>query len=70
MKQYIEKVACYGLKVYVSELENLTSHERLREGREMREMDGEILEAKVEETRVHALKHETLALISVHSVHL
>lgn len=41
-----------------------------REGQEMREMDGEILEAKVEETRVHALKHETLALVSVHSVHL
>lgn len=37
---------------------------------EMREMDGEILEAKVEETRVHALKHETLALVSLYSVHL
>lgn len=29
MKQYIEKDACYGVKVYVSELKNLTSHERL-----------------------------------------
>lgn len=29
MKQYIEKDACYGAKVYVSELKNLKSHERL-----------------------------------------
>lgn len=36
----------------------------------MRELDGEILEARVEETRVHAFKHETLALVSVCSVHL
>lgn len=69
MKQYIKKDACYGVKVYVSELKNLKSHERLLLGQEMRKMDGEILEAKVEETRVHALKHETLALVSIYSVH-
>ncbi len=28
MKQYIGKDACYGVKVYASELQNLTSHER------------------------------------------
>lgn len=61
MKQYIKKDACYGVKVYVMR--------DCCEGQEMRKMDGEILEAKVEETRVHALKHETLALVSIYSVH-
>lgn len=71
MKQYIGKDACYGVWKCMSVSSRIWRVMRdWREGQEMREMDGEILEAKVEETRVHALKHETLTLVSVHSVHL
>lgn len=67
MKQYIEKDACYVVKVSSRIWQVMRD---CCEEQEMREMDGEILEAKVEETRVHALKHETLALVSLYSVHL